>query len=89
MIPFEEFVAIIRNGEANGEIKTSVPLSDYDLAVQWAIGSIGERKAYPCDITADEIWQEMFQIFGTDEKLLYKVAKEMFVADTPQTERSE
>ena len=38
---FEEFKNIIRKGETDGEIKTSKPLTDYDLAVQWAIGKIG------------------------------------------------
>lgn len=63
---FETFKNIIRNGEAKGEIKISEPLTDFDLAVQWAIGNIGERKGYPCDITADEIWQELYPLYEAD-----------------------
>ena len=61
-MPFEEFKDIIRKAEANGEIQTSKPLTDLDLAVQWAMGQIGERKGYPCDITIDEMWQELYTL---------------------------
>ena len=65
-ITFEEFRNIVRNGEAEGKIITSEPLSDFDLAVQWAMGRIGERKGYSCDITPDEIWREMYFAFFPD-----------------------
>ncbi len=66
MMTFENFKNIIRNGEARGEIKTSVPLTDFDLAIQWAVGNIGERKGYPCDITIDEVWQEIYPLYEAD-----------------------
>lgn len=67
MMNFEEFKKIVRDGEKNGEIKTDVKLTDVDIAVQWAIAKIGEKKGYPCDITVDEIWQEMRPLF--DEQI--------------------
>lgn len=56
---FVEFRYIIRQGIKNGEIKLSQELSDFDLAVQYAIGQIGERKGYPNATTAEEIWAEI------------------------------
>ena len=63
---FKKFKDTIRRGEAIGEIRTSKPLTDFDLAVQWAVGRIGKRKGYPCDITTAEIWQEIYPIFEDD-----------------------
>lgn len=48
----------------NGTLK---PLTDYDLAVQWAVGRIGEKKGYPCYVTAEEIWQELPEQFREEE----------------------
>ena len=56
---FVEFLYIIRTGIENGEIKLSTELSNFDLAVQYAIGQIGERKGYPCETTVEEIWAEI------------------------------
>lgn len=75
---FEEFKNIIRKGEANGEIKTSKTLTDYDLAVQWAMGKIGERKGYPCDITLNEIWEEM--LLDDDAKTIVDFHKQKGVS---------
>ena len=58
---FPEFVTIIRDSEQKGIIKTTVPMTDFDLAVQYAIGLIGEKRGYPCDITIDEIHEEMLK----------------------------
>lgn len=58
-VDFIEFRYIIRQGIENGEIKLSTELSDLDLAVQYAIGKIGERKGYPCKITDEEICAEI------------------------------
>ena len=77
---FEEFKNIIRKGETDGEIKTSKPLTDYDLAVQWAIGKIGERKGYPCDITLNEIWEEMFPLLNDDAKTIVDFHKQKGVS---------
>lgn len=62
MTEFEKFKQTVREAEANGEIKTTAPLTDCDLAVQWAVAKVGDRKGYPCTITLDEIWQEMYSI---------------------------
>ena len=56
---FDEFRTIIREAERKGEFKTSKPMTDYDLAVQYAIGLIGEERGYPCKITLEEIWQRL------------------------------
>ena len=63
MIPFEDFKATIREGERKGEITSSKPITDYDLAVQWAIGCLGEEKGYPLEITAEEIYERLPQEF--------------------------
>lgn len=55
----DEFKKIIRQGEEKGEIKTSQPLTDLDLEIQWAIGQIGDKRGYPCNITIDEIYEEI------------------------------
>lgn len=56
---FLEFLMICKDSIAKGEVKASKELTDYDLAVQFAIGKIGERKGYPCNITIDEIGNEI------------------------------
>lgn len=55
IMPYEVFKEIVKQGIASGELKTDAKLSDFDLAVQWAIGNIGSIKGYPCDITPEEI----------------------------------
>jgi len=89
---FENFKNIIRNGEARGEIKTSVPLTDFDLAIQWAVGNIGERKGYPCDITIDEVWQEIYPLYEADVQgiadFLNDCTEHASTADAPQTDCS-
>lgn len=56
---FERFLSIIHKGIESGAIKTSKPIIDFDLAVQYAIGKIGEVRGYPCDITVEEIANEI------------------------------
>ena len=64
MVTFEEFRRNVRDAEAEGIFKTSVPLTDYDLAVQWAISKVGEKKGgYPCEMTAEEIYAELPEQF--------------------------
>ena len=58
---FPEFVIIVRDAEQKGIIKTTQPMTDYDLAVQYACASIGEKRGYPCDIALEEIYQEMLK----------------------------
>ena len=65
----EEFIAIVRDGERKGLIKTY--LSDYDLMIQLAIANLGEKKGgYPCKITLDEIFSECSTMGPYAEKLL-------------------
>ena len=56
---FKNFISDIRLGVAIGEIKITKELSDFDLAVTFAVGKIGERKGYPCNVTLDEIENEI------------------------------
>ena len=56
---FDEFVRIVRNGIATGEVKVSKELSDFDLAVNFAVGRIGEKRGYPCEMTIEEIGTEI------------------------------
>ena len=65
---FDEFRTIIREGERKGDIKTSIPMTDYDLAVQYAIGQIGEERGYPCEITFEEIWQRLPEEFREEQE---------------------
>lgn len=66
---FVEFKKIIRRAEARGEIRFSVPLDDYDLAMQWAIDRIGERKGWPCTITIDDIWHELGSVTDDEDRM--------------------
>ena len=52
---FKQFVSTVRTGIANGNISTSKMLSDFDLAVTFAIGKIGEQRGYPLTVTAEDI----------------------------------
>ena len=57
---FEDFVECIRDGIATGELKVSQELTDFDLAVQYAIGIISERKGKEkCAIEYNEIAEEI------------------------------
>jgi hypothetical protein len=58
---FQAFVAIIHNGIATGAIRLSDKLSDFDLAVMFAVGRIGDRKGYPCEFTVEEVYAEIQQ----------------------------
>lgn len=52
---FIEFMNICKEGIAKGELQISKPLTDFDYAVQYAIGQIGDRKGYPLNTTTEEI----------------------------------
>ena len=58
---FHEFVMIVRDSEQKEIIKTTQPMTDFDLAVQYACASIGEKRGYPCDIALEEIYEEMMK----------------------------
>lgn len=56
---FKVFLQIIRQSIADGDIKISKELTDYDLAVQFAITQIGKRRGYKIPMTAEEIFWEI------------------------------
>lgn len=56
---FDEFKKIVRDGLKSGELKCTKELTDLDLAVQFAIGRIGDRRGYPLYTTAGEIVSEI------------------------------
>lgn len=58
---FAEFVMIVRDSEQKGMVKTTQPMTDFDLAVQYAVGTIVDERGVPCDITLDEIYEEMMK----------------------------
>ena len=55
MMDFETFKRTIRNAEKSGVIRLSKEITDFDLAVQWAVARIGEERGYPCRTTISEI----------------------------------
>ena len=55
MMLYTEFRKIIKQGFSSGEIKTSEPMTELDLAVQYVIGVLGELRGYPLEITPEEI----------------------------------
>ena len=58
---FSEFSDFIKEEIKKGTLKTSEELTDFDIAVTYAIGEIGQKKGYPCDITPEEIWKEIYR----------------------------
>ena len=56
---FKAFLKTIRQAIADGDIKISKELTDYDLAVQYAIAQIGKRRGYQIPMTAEEIFWEI------------------------------
>lgn len=65
-VEFKDFLSTIRLAEKTGKIKTSEPLSDFDLAVTFAIGKIGEIRGYPFEATEAEIHAALLLFCGTD-----------------------
>lgn len=59
-----EFLRTIREAEGNGVIKTSVPLSDFDIMVQYAIGMLYDEGKTA--ITTEEICKAMIKYCGED-----------------------
>ena len=53
----KDFLNTIKERINSGEIKLTKPLSDFDIAMQFVVGKIGETKGYPCNITYDEIYE--------------------------------
>lgn len=69
---FEDFLSQIRFAEKRGTIKTSKPLSDFDLAVTFAVDKIGEIRGAPCNATIDEIHAALLLFCGAD---VYETSK--------------
>ncbi len=55
MMDFETFKKTIRDAEISGAIRLSKEITDFDIAVQWAVARIGEERGYPCCVTISEI----------------------------------
>ena len=58
---FKWFYEAIKSGIESGAIKTDKPLTEFEMAVQFAVCSIGVRKGYPCETTLEEIRSEIEQ----------------------------
>ena len=56
---FSEFKERTKWGLDHGTLSVSKPLSDLDMAIQYAIGQIGDERGYPCDVTPGEIEQRI------------------------------
>ena len=69
MITFDEFKSLFRKMESDPRVEMSPKreFSDYDIAVLWAVSKIGEKNGYPCEMTIDEIWNELPEQFRKDE----------------------
>ena len=61
VIEFQHFKDTIEKGIRGGEIKFvgTGCITEFDMAVQFAIGKIGERKQYPMYVTPEEIYFEI------------------------------
>lgn len=62
---FEDFLVSTKKALTYGALKTKKPLSDLDIAVQYAIGLIGDREGYPMDITPEKLSDEI-QMFAPE-----------------------
>ena len=71
---FEEFKERIGFAIITGQIQLEpegTVLSELDMAVQYAIGKIGERKGvFPCTVTCEEIYDEILTF--SDESIFEK-----------------
>ena len=56
---FDEFKQCIREAFGNGTITCPIELTDFDLAVQYALYRIGERTDYRQLTTVEEIYEEI------------------------------
>lgn len=54
---FMDYLFIIREGERTGEIKISQPVTDFDLAVMFALGKLTERGIMK--MTQEDLGREM------------------------------
>lgn len=65
-LTFDEFKAITKEGLDSGTLKVSKPLSDLDMAVQFACGLIGEERGYPCEIMENEVVNRILTFADAD-----------------------
>lgn len=63
----DDFINFVRKAIQTGIVKVSVPLSDFDIAVMWAVDRIGEKKNFPCDVSTLEIWNELPEKYRTED----------------------
>lgn len=64
MILYTDFRENVKQGFADGSIKTSRHLTELDLAIQYAIGYLGEQRGYPLDVTGEEIAATINMLVG-------------------------
>lgn len=58
---FKEFCERLKSSMESGAFMTDRPLTEFEMAVQFAVCSIGVRKGYPCETTLEEILSEIEQ----------------------------
>lgn len=63
---YEEFCEIVRAEIASGEIKTTVEVTDLDLAIQFALGQEMEERDGELYTTAEEIYFLIGKHCGAD-----------------------
>ena len=59
LVSFDQFVKNVRDAEARGEIHFSKPVSDFDLAVNYAVIRISNKGKHT--FTAHEVFYEMMK----------------------------
>jgi len=65
-LKFEEFKNTVRDGIENGSINFERPATDFDLAVIYAVGLIGDERGYPYETSIDEIYEKMLTFADDD-----------------------
>jgi len=78
IMTFADFKAVTKANLDSGALKVSKPMSDLDMAVQFAIGLIGDECGYPFNVTDDEICTRILTfaddgIFERDSGWFYEI----------------
>ena len=55
----KRFISNFRDLEKKNVIRTSGPLSDYDLAVSYVVNNLAMVKGIPCVVTPEEVWAHL------------------------------
>ena len=63
---FEQFKDIIADGVGKGLIRSSYPLTELDLAIQFAVGREGESGGYPMMLQVEEIAELIIKWCGKE-----------------------